>query len=248
MRRFSLNPATSHLDLLPDIGSFNGFEGYLDLAAGVPDPVTGLAPVSVVGSSTYLTINVGGMNFCIKPLLPVQNAGVVSCNGGVDLGVTSTQDHHIGQVGVDGFTADDCDAAGGFVEGDSDPHPGVCNGPVEVGASPQPDSGVGAVLVAPDARFGTQGLPVEISFDSGACATHQDGQSTVFGLVSAISRATIFNANNVDGDTFQQDAQGENFSCPNWMMENGPGALVLAVPAVHGAGAEDLITIFAFDD
>jgi hypothetical protein len=43
-------------------------------------------------------------------------------------------------------------------------------------------------------------------------------------------------------------AEGENFSCAAWMTENGPGRLVLAVPAVHGAGAFDAITVLVLDD
>jgi hypothetical protein len=200
----------------------------------VPD-ANGLARVHVTGASTYLSVPLGdGAFFCIKPLVPVQNAGVLSCTGGIDLGVSSTQDHHLGALAVDGFTADDCSDAGGSIESDEQPHPGVCNGPVEVGASPQADSGAGALLIAADARFGSQGLPVEISLGGGPCETHGFGQSTVLGLVSALSRATILDANDVDGDIFQRDVSGENFSCPAWMQENGPGRLVLAVPALHG--------------
>src|SRR5205085_5722678 len=130
--------------------------------------------VDVAGASEFLSVDVGGgFTFCIHPLLPAFNAGVLSCNGGFDLGVTTTVDHDIGVVGVDGFTAGDCVAAGGSVEGAADPHPGVCNGATDVGPSPENDSGVGALLIADDARFGTHGLPVEISFEAGACSTDQ---------------------------------------------------------------------------
>ena len=32
------------------------------------------------------------------------------------------------------------------------------------------------------------------------------------------------------------------------MQENGPGRLVLSVPAVHGSTGGDLITVFVLDD
>jgi len=248
VRHFSLDPTTSHVQLLPDLGTFSGFTGYLDLAAGVPDPVSGLAQVDITGASEFLSVPVGAVTLCIKPLVPVSNAGVLACNGGVDLGVSSSQDHNIGVVGVNGFTADACTAAGGTVESPTDPHPGVCNGPVEIGPSPEADSGVGALLIAPDGRFGTQGLPAEVTVDVGPCDTHGPGEPTLFGFVSGVSRATIFDANNVSGVTFQHDEKGENFSCPQWMQENGPGRLVLSVPAVHGSTSGDLITVFVLDD
>jgi hypothetical protein len=50
------------------------------------------------------------------------------------------------------------------------------------------------------------------------------------------------------GNLFAHDEVGENFSCSNWMQENGPGRLVLSVPAVHGGVDQDLITVFVLDD
>ena len=248
VRHFSLNPASSALKLLPDIGTASGFTGSLDLAAGVPDPVTGQALVDIVGASEFLSIQVGLRTLCIKPLIPVSNAGVLACNGGVDLGITSSQNHRIGTVGVNGFTAGDCAAAGGVVEGAADPHPGVCNGPVQIVSSPEPDSGAGALLIAPDDRFGTQGLPAEVTIDFGPCSEHGPGEPTLFGFASAMSRATILNANNVTGAVLEHDEPGENFSCASWTQENGPGRLVLSVPAVHGSTNGDLITVFVLDD
>lgn len=247
-RRFSLDPATSSFQLLPDTGTFTGFQGWLDLTAGVPDPSTGLARVDITAASPFLSVPVGPFVLCIKPLVPVLNAGVLSCKGGIDLGVDSEQDHNVGVVGVDGFTAEQCTAAGGLVEGPSDPHPNVCNGPVEVFGSPQPDSGTGALLIAPDARFATQGLPAEVSIAFGPCESHDPGDPAVFGFVSGLSRAVISDANDVQGALLQHDEQGENFSCANWMQENGPGRLVLSVPAIHGGGTADAITVFVLDD
>lgn len=248
-RRFSLAPASSSLALLPAIGTITGFTGYLDLAAGVPDPQTGLAIVDVTGASEYLSVAVpGGLTFCVRPLVPVVAAGVIACNGGVDLGVTTTVDHDIGVVGVDGFTAEDCTAAGGTVEDAGAPHPGVCNGPTDVGPSPETDAGPGALLIADDVRYGTHGIPAELSFEPGPCSAHQNRRATIFGLVSGISRAVIHDANDEPDAVLQYDAEGENLSCDGWQSENGPGRLVLAIPALHGLGASDLITVLTFDD
>jgi hypothetical protein len=248
-RRFSLAPASSTLILLPDVGTFSGFTGHLELAAGVPDPVTGIASIAVTGASEYLSLAiVGGPTFCIRPMVPVAAAGVVDCDGGIDLGVTSTVDHDIGTVGVDGFTAEDCAAQGGAVEGEGAPHPAVCNGPIEVGPSPQNDSGAGAVLIAADTRFATQGLPAEISFEFGPCSSHTHREPTVFGLVSGVSRAVIHDADDEPDAVRDFDAVGESFSCQAWQSENGPGRLVLAIPALHGLGGVDLITVVTLDD
>jgi hypothetical protein len=247
-RRFSLDPQTSRLELLPDLGTFGGFGGFLDLAAGPPDPVTGLARVDVVGASEFLTVQVGLLRVCIKPIVPVVGAGVLACNGGYDLGVSSAQDHNVGVVGADGFTAQDCADAGGVVEAASDPHPGVCNGPVDILPSPEQDSGSGALLIAPDARFATEGLPAEVTIDTGPCDTHGAGDPTLFGFVSGVSRATIADADNAADAILQHDEDGESFSCAQWMQENGPGRLVLSVPAVHGADSGDIVTVFVLDD
>src|SRR5690606_31908926 len=140
VRRLSLNPATSGIEFVPGGGSVAGFSGYLELAAGVPDPVTGLARVAATGASESLSLSVpGGPTFCFRPLVPVADAGVLSCAGGVDIGVTALQDHVIGVVGEEGFTAEACAAAGGVVEAAGPgAHPGVCTGPVEVGPAPEP--------------------------------------------------------------------------------------------------------------
>ena len=67
-------------------------------------------------------------------------------------------------------------------------------------------------------------------------------------FVSGQSGAAILDAGNVEGEVFSHDDDGQNFSCAQWMQENGPGRLVLSVPAVHGAGPDDLITVFVLDD
>jgi hypothetical protein len=245
-RHFSIDSQTSLLRILPTVSGLTGFTGSLDLAAGVPDPVTGLAVVNIIGASQF-SIPVGSLTLCIKPIVPVTKAGVLSCSGGVDLGISSTQDHNIGTVGVNGFTADDCTAAGGTVEGASDPHPGVCNGPVEIGLSGV-DSGVGALLIAPDDRFGTQGLPAEVTLASGPCDSQAAGEPALFGFTTGVSSATITDANNVSGDTLTHSETGENFSCPMWTQQDGPGRLVLSVPAVDGSADGDVITVFVLSD
>lgn len=223
-------------------------EGFLDLTVGEPDPITGLALVAVTDASEFISIEVGLLTLCIKPEVPVTNAGVLACNGGVDLGVTSIQDHNIGEVGVDNFTSMDCTTASGRVEDASSPHENVCNGPVSVGPSNILDAGPGALLLAPDSDFATVGLPATASVDFGPCDGHGPGDPTVFGFVSARSRATILNAGNQQGAVLEHDEFGENFSCDQWMVEDGPGRIVLSVPAVDGGASSDLITVFVLDD
>ncbi len=220
--------------------------GSLTFAAGAPDPVTGLAYVDIVGSSEFLTANIGGFTFCLKPMVPVAKAGVLACKGGFDLGILSTQDHNIGVVGMGGFTEQQCLAAGGVVEGPNDPHPNVCNGPLEIMAA-EGDSGAGALLIAPDDRFGTQGLPAEVSIDLGNC-DQQTGDMTLLGFTSALARSDILNANDMPGVLFRHDELGENFSCAAWNQEDGPGRLVFSLPAVHGSTGGDLIVVLVLDD
>jgi hypothetical protein len=172
---------------------------------------------------------------------------VIACNGGVDLGVRTTQDHRIGVVGTNGFTAADCSNAGGTVEGPTSPHPGVCNGPVNVFLSGESDSGAGAVLIAPDARFDTRGIEGEISVQPGPCDTHVGRQRGILGFVSGLYRVEILDADNSTA-TFRHDERGEPFSCAQFTQENGPGRLVLGVGALHGANGLDVVTVFDLDD
>jgi len=246
-RRFSLS-AQSSIQLLPTLGGFTGLSGSLTLAAGAPDPVTGLAQVDIVDSSEFLRVSIQGFNFCLKPLVPVFNAGVLACNGGYDFGILSTQDHNIGVVGVNGFTASQCVAAGGFVEEAGDSHPNVCNGPLDIQSSSGVDSGPGALLIAPDERFGTQGMPAEVAIDFDACEQQPPGDMTLLGFTSGLARSDILDANNVAGQLFRHDEQGENFSCAAWTQENGPGTLVFSIPAVHGSTGGDIIITLTLDD
>lgn len=224
-----------------------GFTGYLDLQAGIPDPQTGQAIIDVTGSSTYLKLVSDTGLICIKPLLPVVAAGVVDCDGNTNLGITIRQDHRIGIVNQD-FTAGECTDAGGTVETGSLPHPQVCNGPLTVEPSANPDSGPGAVFIAPDPFFNVNGLPVQLTFESGEeCTGEGSGFTGVLPLLSSNVRTEILHVDN-GSDPLVYDNPGENFSCPSWTQEGGPGRLILSFPTLHGAAGADLINVFVFDD
>lgn len=95
-------------------------QGFFEFQAGQPDPQTGIATIDVTNSSEFLFAdarNVPGANIvlCIKPILPALNAGLVACNGGLP-GITTAQNHRLGQIGVDGFTPDDCASMNGSIE------------------------------------------------------------------------------------------------------------------------------------
>jgi len=253
-RRFSLSPATSSFDfVLPGYRlTKTGFQGFLELTAGMPDSVTGEALVDVTAASEFLSIELDaetGLAICMRPLgLPVRRAGVIDCDGGSDLGVTINQDHHLGQVGVDGFSAEDCAALGGSVENASDPHPDVCNGPVETAGSGEPDAGPGALKIGFDEGRGLQGLPLELTVEELPCGDGAAGSVTAFGLVSALSRATILDVDDQLGESFTHTERGEAFSCHAWQQENGPGRLVITLPTVHGFLGTDMVSVFTFDD
>jgi len=265
VRRFSLNPASSGIHTVsaldPDIRSETfGFEGYLDLALGTADAI-GIAQVDIVGASSFLSLTLEpedgaeSMTFCIQPvLLPVIRAGVIDCDGGEDLGVSTFQDHVVGVVGQNGFTAQDCEDAGGRIETTPpEPHGGTCIGPVFVQPSGVGDSGPGALLMAPnpDPEINTVGVPALVSVDFGPCSTHAEREPTLFGFVSARYVVQIENPNGMPGDPpFNHQEDGENFSCANWDQENGPGRLILSLGAIHGGGGGliDLVTVFELDD
>jgi hypothetical protein len=104
-------------------GQTNGVVGpaFLDLEAGQPDPNTGLAVINITNASEYIFADANGLApivLCIKPvLLPVMRAGVVKCDGGLDYSTVITQDHHLGQVGINGFTPGQCTLMNGTIEG-----------------------------------------------------------------------------------------------------------------------------------
>jgi hypothetical protein len=224
----------------------NGFQGHLDLQLGSVDPQTGIARVSVVGASPFLSLDLGGMTLCVRPLVPALDAGVIDCDGGSSFDVRTLQDHNVGQVGVGGFTAQDCELAGGAVEDPAQPHPNVCNGPIATMLGEAPDSGSGALLIAPLAQFGTSGLPVEFDVQTGPCKT--GGPQEVFAFSSEAYRAEITDAGNVGGAVLVHEEVGENFSCAGFTQENGPGRLVFSLGTLHGLDTADAILVFVLDD
>ena len=133
VRRFTLNQARSPFQaaLAPGLDfTIGGFQGqtngqlepaFLEFDAGEPDPATGVATINVTNASEFLVINSSqppaNIVLCLKPVVPVQAAGVVACNGNFTFGVGISQNHHIGQLGVDGFTAENCTSGDGQIEG-----------------------------------------------------------------------------------------------------------------------------------
>lgn len=229
-----------------------GFQGYLDLRAGVPDPGTGEAVVDVVGTSPYISLDLNpGIAFtlCIRPLAPVLRAGVLACEGGINLSSSARQDHHLGQVGVAGFQAADCTAAGGAVEGQGGLHPGVCNGPIQFGLSDEADSGAGALLIGAEPDRKLVGLPAEFTVEASLpCGDEGPGSVSSFVFVTGRAVSRIDDLNDVPDATLVDEERGENFSCQNWTQENGPGRLVLSLPVLHGLGGADAITVYVLDD
>jgi hypothetical protein len=219
--------------------TFPGFEGYLDLEMG-PAGEMGIRTVNVVGSSPFLSLDLSpGLKLCLRPILPAMSAGLIDCDGGSNFGVQTTQDHNLGLSGAA------CLAAGGTLEGKDLPHPNVCNGPIVTAASNVPDSGAGAMLIAPDPQRGIEGLRVEFSTQSGACSP--GGPEEVFAFTTASYRAQIDDTDNVPFSMLVHEEQGQNFSCDQFTQQNGPGRLVFTLGALHGAG-NDLILVFVLDD
>lgn len=101
-------------------GQTNGEVGpaFLDLEAGQPD-AEGFVKVNITGASDFIFVDATALaNFviCIKPLVPIPAAGLLGCAGGMDVGITLDQDHHLGELGVDGFTATQCAEQRGQIE------------------------------------------------------------------------------------------------------------------------------------
>jgi len=239
---------------VPELGVVHqGFTGFLDLTAGMPDSVTGETPIDITDASEFLSLDLNPeaqFTVCIRPLfLPVLRAGVLDCDGRSDLGITASQDHNVGEVGLDGFTENDCALVGGTLESAESLHPNVCNGSLQISGSGEADSGAGALEIRFDEMRNLQGLPVELTVEAALpCGDEGEGTITVLGLVSALSRATILDVDNTPDANFTHELSGENFSCRNWIQENGPGRLVIALPTLHGLVGADMISVFVFDD
>lgn len=280
VRRFSLNPATSQFIAHLPTFSFptSGFTGFLELTAGVPDS-NGFAFVAVTDASDYLAIGLptAGTAVCVRILrdqLPVENAGFVACRGGAPFSLELVQDRYVGYVGAcaggpnEGaacttaadcpesscFSADDCTTAGGRVESEADPYPGVCQGPL-AGTTVGDDSGPGAVLISPDPSTGViAGLPAEIITEAELPCGDEPaapGFSGALALTTATARARIIDPDlNLD-TALEASATGTNFSCTEWTREDGPGALVLSAPALNtlvSGAPTDIITSFILRD
>jgi hypothetical protein len=129
-RHFVLDPARSNFTavLAPgfeiNLGAFRGQtdgvvgDAFFDFEAGEPDE-SGLAAINVTASSEYIFANasIANITLCVKPLVPVSNAGVVQCNGGLDYSIQTGIDHVAGRIGENDFTFNDCTALGGVLEG-----------------------------------------------------------------------------------------------------------------------------------
>ena len=282
VRQFSLNPSSSRIinTLGPGFAfPTSGFEGFLELSAGVPDPASGYVLIDLTDASEYLSLAIptGNVALCLRvdrSQLPLRNAGVMNCNGGAVLGLQLEQDRNIGTVGycsngpqngaactTDGdcpdgvcYAADDCAAAGGELEGDEDPYPGVCQGPLNGGNAPG-DSGPGALLISPDPVNGlTKGLPVRIITEAALPCGDEPaapGFDTTMALTTGLSRCTVADYNNQEGAALTAEITGAPFECATWDVENGPGTLVVAAPSlnllVNGAPTDSIAT-FVFDD
>jgi len=147
----------------------------------------------------------------------------------------------------------DCDTDPEAADGvcnQTDPHPGVCNGPLtanQLGG----DTGPGELIFAPvsDSRFPElAGFPAELTVERAfPCGNEGPGDRITFAFTSGRSRCTIENFSNMSGVALSLDSQGENFSCADWTNEKGPGRVVLSAPALHQNSGSDVITSFAFD-
>jgi hypothetical protein len=206
-----------------------------------------------------IDIPLGGTAVCLKILrdqLPVASAGLLACGGGLPLGIQITQDHHLGEIGTCSggdnrsspcsadadcpgstcFTADTCAEAGGVggltgtVEGESGPHPGICNGPI-VGAQDTEVSPPGTLVIAPDGNGIIHGIPAELSQEVATPCGDEGviGRPVRFGLTSGRSVSQILNYNNDPGSTLDSPiVRGAPFACQNWAQEDGPGTLVVS--------------------
>jgi hypothetical protein len=199
IRRFTLNQlkspfqATLSQGLTITVGTFQGQSngetepGFFEFQAGQPDPVTGVATIDVTNSSEFLFADgrsVAGIVLCLKPVVPVQSAGIVACNGGLPLGFNLSQDHHLGQIGIDGFTPDDCAAMNGSIESPNQIcAAGLTGEQCRVNADCDTTDGSGDGVCGLDMAHCTHGKTGEDCRADGDCDTTPDAEDGVCGTV-----------------------------------------------------------------
>ncbi len=150
----------------------------------------------------------------------VAGAGVVGCGpaGLPEVDIDVTRAHNIGVVGQGGFTAADCAAAGGSVEGGANPHPDVCNGPPQTSTHTQGPPGSAlitlntAVGLIPGGECSTD-LRNRLNGPDGIPCTDDDpsesqGVATLIVSTTGTATATITQANNISAATL-----GSNTLC-----------------------------------
>lgn len=268
-RHFSLGATSSFMIGGIPLGNFTG---SIDLSASAVDPATGLALVDITSTSEYIVASLSGFGFlCLKPV-PVQAAGVIACgkrrDGGkamrivagnetvkdrdglllrctTDLNYTTsiTIDRNLGVVGEEGFTEEDCTAAGGTVTEET----GICVSGFQAGQLDETTDESGEMLIAPFA--GLNGFPVEISQQTQLpCTGGGNGMSAAIALTTQRSEANVIDVNNIPGAVLNGGISGEPFDCDDFATENGPGVLVFAAPQLNLPVFGDAITQFRFSD
>ncbi len=212
LRHFVINPAKSPFAVklggftLP-LGEFqgqtNGQTGpaFLDLEAGQPDATSGIATIDVTAASEFIYVDgsagPAGIVLCIKPLVPAMKAGLITCKGGLPLGFKITQDHNIGQVGLNGFSVADCAAQQGRIE---DPNEICAAGQlgVQCRANADCDSTQGAgdgVCGVGQATCtgGNTGAPCQADADCDTTAVSRDGMCGTSGLHPGVCNGPFVN-------------------------------------------------------
>lgn len=119
-RRFTFSSRSEFTAVLNQVfrlplGSFRGQKdgqtgpAYLVLRGHEPDE-NGVATIDIVDGSDFFFVQaqIANILVCIRPLIPVVSAGVVQCRGGQDYSILLETNHHVGQLGQDGFTLADC--------------------------------------------------------------------------------------------------------------------------------------------
>jgi hypothetical protein len=132
-RHFVLDPTKSPFQirirsgLTIPVGYFQGQSNnqtepaFFDFEAGQPDD-KGVVKVKIVRASEYFFVDARKTAakdiICLRMLVPpegIPDAGILACNGGMDINLSLYQDHRVQQDGVD-VSADQCTALQGTVE------------------------------------------------------------------------------------------------------------------------------------